>query len=56
MLELWSNTTFKQCNFQFDKVLDPIFTRNLFATQYDDWRNTRTELSPAFTQNKVSIE
>ncbi|XP_031636398.1 probable cytochrome P450 28a5 [Contarinia nasturtii] len=37
----------------FDKVLDPIFTRNLFAAQYDDWRNTRTELSPAFTQSKL---
>lgn len=35
-------------------MLDPIFTRNLFATQYDDWRNKRTELSPVFTQSKVS--
>ncbi|XP_055298123.1 probable cytochrome P450 28a5 isoform X2 [Sitodiplosis mosellana] len=37
----------------FDKHLDPIFTRNLFASQHDDWRNTRTELSPAFTQSKL---
>lgn len=41
--------------FQFDKELDPIFTQNIFALQHDDWRNTRTELSPAFTQSKVSM-
>lgn len=40
-------------SFQFDEKLDPIFSRNIFASQGDYWRNTRKELSPAFTQAKV---
>lgn len=36
-----------------DEVQEPIFGRNLFSLRGDQWRETRTMLSPAFTSSKL---
>lgn len=36
-----------------DKKSDPIFARNPFFLSGEEWKEKRTELSPAFTNNKL---
>lgn len=38
---------------KIDKEVDPLFGRNPFFQKEDDWKQTRNEISPAFTVIKV---
>lgn len=38
-----------------DKEYDPIFGRNPFFLEGDEWKEKRAEIIPAFTPSRVSI-
>lgn len=37
----------------FDEKYDPLFARNPFLSRGDDWKERRTEISPAFSSNRM---
>jgi cytochrome P450 len=37
----------------FDAENDPLFARNPFLSRGDDWKERRTEISPAFSSNRL---
>jgi cytochrome P450 family 28 len=37
----------------FDPKSDPLFARNPFLSRGDDWKERRTEISPAFSSNRL---
>jgi hypothetical protein len=39
--------------FQMDKNSDPLFGRNPFILQDDEWKEKRNQVSPAMSQSKV---
>lgn len=39
----------------FDKESNPLFARNPFLLQGDEWKEMRTELTPGFTVNRLKV-
>ena len=38
-----------------NKEVDPILARNPFFLENDEWKAKRSEITPAFTPNRVSL-